>query len=64
MGKKQKNCDPANPDDDHRGDYWDHIAIDAEHKLVLAVIPGARSAENACAIVADVRWHYCDRRHG
>ena len=54
MGKKQKNCDPTDPDDDHRGDYWDHVAYDPEHKLVLAVIPGARSEENACAIVAEV----------
>src|SRR5215212_6105666 len=21
--QKQKNCDPNDPDDDHRGDYWD-----------------------------------------
>jgi hypothetical protein len=29
------------------GYYWDHIAYDPEHRLVLAVIPGARSIENA-----------------
>jgi hypothetical protein len=28
--------------DDHKGDWWDHVAYDPEHKLVLAVIPGAR----------------------
>ena len=45
--KKQKNCDPTNPDDDHCGDYWDHVAFDPEHKLVLGVIPGgARVEEN------------------
>ena len=54
MGKKQKNCDPTNPDDDHCGDYWDHVAFDPEHKLVLTVIPGARTAENTEAIVAKV----------
>jgi hypothetical protein len=54
VAKKQKNCDPANPDDDHCGDYWDHVAIDPEHKLVLAVVPGARAAENAREIVAEV----------
>jgi hypothetical protein len=52
--KKQKNCDPTNPDDDHCGDYWDHVAFDPEHKLVLGVIPGARTGENADAIVAKV----------
>ena len=55
VGKKQKNCDPADPDDDHCGDYWDHVAFDPEHKLVLAVVPGARTEENARAIVAEVK---------
>ncbi len=55
MGKKQKNCDPADPADDHKGDYWDHVAFDPEHKLVLAVVPGARTEENARAVVAEVR---------
>jgi hypothetical protein len=52
VNKKQKNCDPTNPDDDHCGDYWGYVAFDPEHKLVLAVIPGAQTQENACAIVA------------
>lgn len=55
MGKKQKHCDPANPDDDHCGDYWDYVAIDPEHKLVLAVVPGARCEENAVGIVSEVK---------
>jgi len=52
--KKQRDCDPADPGDDHRGDHWDHVALDPEHKLVLAVIPGARAEENARAIVVEV----------
>src|SRR5690348_6066587 len=28
--KKQKNCDANDPDDDHRGDYWDFVAYDPE----------------------------------
>jgi IS1 family transposase len=55
VGKKQKNCDPNDPDDDHCGDYWDFVAFDPEHRLVLAVVPGARTAENAQAIVAEVK---------
>jgi IS1 family transposase len=55
VGKKQKNCDPTNPDDAHCGDYWDHVAFDPEHKLVLAVVPGARTEENARAIVTEVK---------
>jgi hypothetical protein len=42
------------------GDYWDYVALDPEHKLILAVVPGAR-AEDACAIVAEVeRRVACD----
>jgi hypothetical protein len=54
VGKKQANCDPSEPTDDHRGDYWDHVAFDPEHWLVLAVIPGARTKENGRALVAEV----------
>jgi hypothetical protein len=52
--KKQKNCDPTDPADDHCGDYWDYVAYDPEHRLVLAVIPGARTEENGVAIVGEV----------
>ena len=55
MGKKQQNCDPDDPDDAHKGDYWDHVAYDPEHRLVLAVIPGSRSIENAEAIIGEVK---------
>jgi hypothetical protein len=47
VAKKQAHCDPDDPADDHNGDWWDHVAYDAEHRLVLAVVPGARSIENA-----------------
>jgi IS1 family transposase len=53
--KKEKNCDRTNPDDAHHGDYWDHVAYDPEHKLVLEVIPGGRTIENAEALVAAVK---------
>ncbi len=52
MRKKQKNC---GPDDAHCGDYWDFVAYDPEHRLVLAVVPGARTAENAEAIVGEAK---------
>jgi hypothetical protein len=55
VGKKQKNCDPTDPADEHRGDWWDHVAFDPEHKLVLAVVPGARTIENAEELVTEVR---------
>ncbi|MBV8611008.1 MAG: hypothetical protein JO034_26555 [Singulisphaera sp.] len=55
MGKKQVNCDPADPDDDHQGDWWDHVAFDPEHKLVLAVVPGARVTESVVEVVSEVK---------
>jgi IS1 family transposase len=55
VDKKQKNCDPNNPADDHKGDWWDHVAFDPEHKLVLAVVPGARVIENLEEVVAEVK---------
>ena len=55
VGKTQKNCDPNDPDDAQCGDYWDFVAFDPEHRLVLAVVPGARTAENAVAIVEEVK---------
>jgi hypothetical protein len=54
VAKKQANCDPADPADDHKGDWWDHVASDAEHRLVLVVVPGARSIENAEEAVQEV----------
>src|SRR5512135_3613936 len=55
VGKKQKNCDPLNSSDDQKGDWWDHVAYDPEHRLVLAVVPGARTSENAEEVVAEVK---------
>jgi hypothetical protein len=52
---QNSDCDPADADDDHRGDYWDHVVFDPEHKLVLAVVPGARTEGNARAIVTEVK---------
>ena len=53
--KKQEHCDPTDPADDHHGDWWDHIAIDPETKLVLCVVPGARNAENVVEVVGEVK---------
>lgn len=55
VNRKQTKCDPSRPADRQRGDYWDHVGYDPEHRLVLGVIPGTRSVENTEAIVADVR---------
>ncbi len=55
VGKKPKHGDPLNPDDDPKGDWWDHVANDPQHKLVLAVVPGARVTEGVEELVAEVK---------
>ena len=51
VAKKEAHCDPADPADDRRGDCWDHVALDPEHRLVVYVVPGKRTAENTEALV-------------
>lgn len=55
VAKKQKHCRDDDPADDQRGDNWDHVAYDPEHRLVLRVVPGKRTAENAELLVQDVK---------
>ncbi len=49
--KKEKNCDENNPANARCGDNWDHVALDAEHKLVLQVVNGKRTEENTKSLV-------------
>ena len=51
MSKKEKKCDENNPADARRGDHWDHVALDAEHKLVLEVVNGKRTKANTKKLV-------------
>ena len=53
VGKKDKHCDPTDPADDERGDCWDHVALDPEHRLVLSVVSGRRTAEHTHLLVED-----------
>jgi IS1 family transposase len=55
VGKKEKNCDPLNPADNRKGDTWDHVAIDAESRLVISVVPSERTAESVVAVVEDFK---------
>jgi hypothetical protein len=54
VAKKEGHCDRADPADDHCGDCWDHVALDAESRLVLSVVPGRQSAEHTLLLVEDV----------
>jgi IS1 family transposase len=44
--KKEKNCHDGDAVDQRQGDNWDHLAYDPEHRLVVSVVPGKRTAEN------------------
>jgi len=54
VAKKEKTCDPGDPGDDDKGDDWDHTAVDPESRLLLAVVPGERSAGNCLEAVREV----------
>src|ERR1700684_1873595 len=51
VGKKEKHCDPAKPEDAHQGDNWDHVAFDPEHRLVVSVVPGKRTEDKVHELV-------------
>ena len=55
VGKKAENCDPDDPADADLGDWWDHIAFDPEHRLVVCVEPGSRVGESVEAVVEDFK---------
>jgi IS1 family transposase len=51
--KKDKHCDPQDPDDDERGSYWDHVIIDPETKLIISLVVGRRNADTVVQIFTD-----------
>lgn len=55
VAKKQDRCDADDPADAERGENWDHVAFDPEHRLVVAVVPGKRTAQNCQDLVAEFR---------
>src|SRR5258706_4791406 len=55
VAKKEKNCDEDDPEDQFRGDCWDHVAFDPEHRLVVSVVPGERTTESVRELVSDVK---------
>lgn len=55
MRKKRKHCDNDVSEDSQHGDNWDHVAYDPEHRLVVSVIAGKRTAKNIEKLVADFK---------
>ena len=61
VGKKEKACDPANPADAKQGSNWDHVAFDPEHRLVVSVVPGKRTAKKVEQMVRDFEQRTASR---
>jgi IS1 family transposase/transposase-like protein len=55
VAKKEASCDEDDPEDRFRGDCWDHVAFDPEHRLVVSVVPGERTSESVRELVTDVK---------
>jgi IS1 family transposase len=53
VGKKEKHCDRDDGADDNCGDCWDHVALDAENRLVVSVVVGRRTEEQTQTLVED-----------
>jgi hypothetical protein len=54
VAKKEKNSNEDEPRDRFRGDCLDHVAFDPEHRLVVSVVPGERTAESVRELVRGV----------
>ena len=59
--QKEKRCDPDDPADDRRGDNWDHVVLDAEHRLVLDSVPGKRGQLRVRRAVESARRRLANR---
>jgi hypothetical protein len=64
VAKKEAHCDRSDPSDARKGDHWDHVALDPEHRLVVSVVPGKRTAENTGALVRDFHRRTAGRLMG
>lgn len=53
VDKKQKNCDSSNPEDDDKGDQWDHTAIDVGSRMVVSMVIGKRDGKALEEVVSD-----------
>src|SRR4051812_40302410 len=53
VAEEEAHCDRDDPADGHKGDCWDHVAFDREHRLLVVVVPGARGAEETESLVSE-----------
>src|SRR5688500_8203629 len=52
VARKEARCAPDDPADAREGDHRDHVAPDPEHRLVVRVVPGERTAETTGGVGA------------
>jgi IS1 family transposase len=53
LQKKQKNC--GEHEQDEAGDLWDHTAVAADSKLVVALVVGKRTKAQTLVLVHDTK---------
>jgi hypothetical protein len=58
--KKDKQCNPDDPDDADQGSCWDHVIIDPETKLIISLVVGPRTADTVVQVFTD----FYDRTNG
>ena len=51
--KKQKHCDPQNPEDQQKGDQWDLVALDVASRFVVSLKVGQRTTADLRAFIGD-----------
>src|SRR5262249_11308740 len=51
--KKDKRCDPLDPDDASQGSYWDHVILDPQSKLIVSLVVGRRDADPVVRLFTD-----------
>ena len=52
--RRRRRVTPLDPLDRLRGDDWDHTAVDAESRLLLALVPGKRDGETCARLIRQV----------
>src|SRR6266542_829581 len=58
--KKDKQCNPDDPEADEQGSYWDHVIIDPETKWIVSMVVGRRTADTVVQVFTD----FYDRTDG
>ena len=52
-GKKDKHCQPTNPDDQEQGSYWDPVLLDTPSRLIVTLVIGRRTEETVYQAFTD-----------